>query len=142
MYFVVQQITIHLNSLLLGELDWLSSTNSSGTTGSDKTDLLSGTGISSDSRWMSNVLVVTSSVWMFDRVHSNSSDAWPAVSLGLVLVVRSSGLEEWLVGTSSSGNKSDHGAVGGLDDLLGSRWKTDTSLLGVRVVGNDGGVVS
>ena len=37
---------------------------------------------------------------------------------------------------------TDHGAVGGRDDLLGARGQLDAGLLGVRVVRHHGGVVA
>ena len=39
------------------------------------------------------MLLVSSSVGMLDRVHCHTTDLGPAVTLGLVLVVRASGLE-------------------------------------------------
>ena len=54
------------------------------------------------------MLVVTSTVWVINWVHGNTSDNWPAVALGLVLVVGVSGLEKGLVSPSSSGDDSYH----------------------------------
>ena len=49
---------------------------------------------------------------------------------------------ERLVGTSTTGNDTDHSTDGRGDDLLGSGWEPDTSLALIWVVTNDGNVVS
>lgn len=41
---------------------------------------------------------------MFTYVHSHTTDTWPAVPLGLVLVVGTTGLQDGLVNTSTSSN--------------------------------------
>ena len=35
-------------------------------------------------------------------VHANTSDAWPAVTLSLVFVVGSAGLQDWFVNTATT----------------------------------------
>ncbi|GMT09040.1 hypothetical protein PFISCL1PPCAC_337, partial [Pristionchus fissidentatus] len=131
-----------LHGFLLALLLGLSSTNTSSSAGGDETNLKTGARRSGDGRGVSDMLVVTSSMGMLDGVHGDSSHARPAVTLSLVLVVSTSSLEHGLVGTSSTGDDSYHGAVVGLDDLLGSRRKTDAGFSGVGVVSDDGGVVS
>lgn len=49
---------------------------------------------------------------------------------------------ERLVGTSTTGDDTDHTTDGGRDDLLGSGWELDASLALIWVVANDGNVVS
>ena len=66
----------------------------------------------------------------------------PAVPLGLVLVVGTSGLQHGLVDPSAAGDNADHGAVGGGDDLLAAGGHLHPGPLGVGVVGDDGGVVA
>ena len=74
-----------------------SSSDSTGSLGGDETDLLSAWGISSGSGWVTNVLMVTSSMRMLDWVHSNTSNSWPVSLLGVGLEVGSVGLKEWLI---------------------------------------------
>ena len=50
--------------------------------------------------------------------------------------------KEGLVGTSTTGNNTDHATDGGLDDLLGTRGELDAGLALVGVVADDGNVVA
>jgi hypothetical protein len=86
--------------------------------------------------------MVTTTVRMVDRVHSNTTSLWPAVALDSVLVVSSTGLEQWLVDTTTSSNNTDGSTASGGNKLLGTRWETDTGLVVVRVVSNNGSVVA
>ena len=88
------------------------------------------------------MLMVTSSVRMLDGVHSHTTHLRPAVPLGLVLVVRASGLQHGLVDPTSAGDDANHGPVGRRDDLLGAGRQLNPGALGVGVVGDDGGVVA
>jgi len=120
----------------------LSSTNPTGPPGSDKTDLATGRCSSHDSGGLTDMLMVTTTVGMLDGVHSHTTHLRPAVTLDLVLVVGATGLQHGLVDTSATGDDANGGPVGGGDDLLGAGWQLDPGLLGVGVVGDDGGVVS
>jgi len=88
------------------------------------------------------VLMVTSSVRMVHRIHGNSSNSGPALPLGLECPVGSSGLEHGLVDSASSGNESNHGSAIRLQVLLDSRGISDSSLVLIGVVRDDGSVVS
>merc|ERR1719346_142700 len=110
--------------------------------GGDQTDLLSGGGTTLDSGSLSNMLVVTTTMRMLHRVHGNTTHLWPAVPLHSVLVEGSAGLEDRLVDPSTSSNTSNHGTVGRGDNLLRAGGQLHPGLLGVRVVGDDGGVVA
>merc|ERR1719438_682573 len=112
----------------------LCTTETTSTTGSDKTDLATSGCISSDSRSFTNMLMVTTTMRMLNGVHGNTTDFRPAVSLGLVLVVGTSSLQHGLVNTTTTSYDADHGPVSGRNDLLGARWKLDTALLSVWVV--------
>jgi hypothetical protein len=57
-------------------------------------------------------------------------------------VISSTGLQERLVRATTSSDDANHSAIRGRNDLLGSGWQTHTSLLGVRIVSNDDGVVA
>ena len=50
--------------------------------------------------------------------------------------------QERLVGTSTTGNNSDHTTNAALDDLLGTRWELDSGLALVWVVSDNSNVVT
>jgi hypothetical protein len=54
-------------------------------------------------------------------VHGNTTDNGPAVALGLVLVVGTTGLEQGLVNAATTGNDTDDSTVGGSNDLCGKQ---------------------
>ena len=114
-----------------------SSSDSTGSLGGDETDLLSAWGISSGSGWVTNVLMVTSSVRMLDWVHGYTSNSWPISLLGMGLVVSSVGLKEWLVSSLTTSANTNHASAGGLDGFSDTRWKSNTSLLSILRVSND-----
>ena len=66
----------------------------------------------------------------------------PAVPLHFVFVVSAASLQDGLVNTSTTGDQTDHGSVGGGDDLLGAGGQLDPGPVGVGVVGDHGGVVA
>merc|ERR1712121_105822 len=109
----------------------LSSTNPTGSPGGDKTDLATSGCSSHDSGGLTNMLMVTTTVGMLDGVHGNTTHLRPAVTLDLVFVVGTSGLQHGLVDTSTTGDDANGSPVGGGDDLLGA-----------GVVGDNGGVVT
>merc|ERR1719384_840591 len=120
----------------------LCTTETTSTTGSNKTDLATSGCISSDGRSFTNMLMVTTTMGMLNRIHGDTTDFRPAVPLCLVFVVGTTSLQHRLLNTTASSNNTNHGPVGRGDDLLGSRGKLDTSLLGIRVVGHNCGVVA
>mmetsp|Transcript_22499 Transcript_22499/g.37052 ORF Transcript_22499/g.37052 Transcript_22499/m.37052 type:complete len:312 (+) Transcript_22499:1157-2092(+) len=115
----------------------LDSAKTSGTPGTDKTNLTSSRGLLANSGGTTNVLVVTSSEGMLHGVLSNTTNLGPAVTLHGVLVVGTSSLKQRLVGTSTSGNNTDLGTDIGLDSLLSSRRKAETGGSLVLIVGDD-----
>lgn len=86
------------------------SSESSSSSGGDETDLLSGGGVSGDTGRVSDVLVVTSSVGVLDWVHGHTSHDRPHLSLGLLGVVGSGGLQDGLLVPASAGHDADHGS--------------------------------
>merc|ERR1719443_1039023 len=120
----------------------LSTTDSSGPAGGDETDLATSRRSPPDGGGLANVLMVTTTVGMLDRVHGHTTDLGPAVPLDLVLVVRAAGLQDGLVDTTAAGDDADGGAVGRGDDLLGAGGQLDPGPLGVGVVGDHDGVVA
>jgi len=128
--------------LVLGDLDLAGTPDLTGPPGCDETDLPTGRGSPLDGRWVTNMLMVTTTMGMLDGVHGHTAHLRPAVTLGLVLVVGTTGLQHGLVNTSTSGDDTDHRAVSGWDDFLGARWQLDSALLGVGVMRHHSGVVS
>jgi hypothetical protein len=88
------------------------------------------------------MLVVTTTVGVLDGVHGNTSNLGPAVALDSVLVVGAASLEHRLIDTATTGDDTDGTTAVRLDGLLGTRRKSDTSSVGLNVVGDDGGVVT
>lgn len=120
----------------------LVSSQATSTTGSNKTDLLTGRGVTGDGGGVTDVLVVTSSVGVIDGVHGHTTDLGPLVTLGLVFVEGVTGLEEGLIGTTTSSDETNHGTAVAVEDLLGSRGELHTRAVGLGVVADDGGVGS
>jgi hypothetical protein len=77
--------------------------------------------ISSDSGRMSNMLMVTTTMRMFDGVHCNTSDSRPVRPLGLHLEVHSVGLKERLIGSLTTSGNADHSSAVSLNLLSVSR---------------------
>merc|ERR1719481_2141238 len=75
----------------------LSSPDSTSPPSSNQTDLATSAGSSLDSRSLTNMLVVTTTVGVFNWVHRNTTDLRPAVSLDLVLMVGSTSLQHRFV---------------------------------------------
>jgi len=129
-----------MTSLITDEL--LSALGDTGTPGSDETDLLTWWVVTFARGRVTNVLVVTTTVRVLNRVHGNTTSSRPRVTLCLVLVERGASLQHWLVDTTSSCNDADHGTGHGWDRLLLAGRELDTGLASVKVVCNDGGVVA
>merc|ERR1712217_615467 len=115
-------IKIHLFVVL----ESLCSFKTSSTSSSDKTDLHTWRSASRHGRWVTNVLMVTTTVWMLYRVHCNTSNLWPAVTLDLEFVVRRTCLQERLLCTSASCNLSNHSTARIWNELLRSGWELYT----------------
>lgn len=88
------------------------------------------------------MLMVTTTVRMVDGVHGNTTSSGPVVPLCPGFPHCSGGLQHWLVRTATTGDDTDHTAGVGWDDLLGTGWELDTGLAFVRVVSDDGDIVT
>ena len=82
-------------------------------------------------------MMVTTTEWVVDWVHGDTTDDRPDVSLGSVLVVGVTGLEEWLIDTTSASDDTDcgTGVVRNLDLL--ARWELQSSHAALWVLGDD-----
>ena len=74
-------------------------------------------GESADGSWLTQMLVVTSSVGMVDGVHSHSLDLGEVLLESGVLVVEGTSLDDWLLVLSSSADDSDGGSAVAGDGL-------------------------
>jgi len=119
-----------------------STAETTSTAGGNKTDLLSRRGVAGNSRGVADVLMVTSSVRVLNGVHGNTANNGPAVALGLVLIVRATGLEHRLLSTTSTSDQTDHSTAVRLDDLLLARGELEDGAVDIGVVADDGGVLS
>jgi len=119
-------------------LVWLSGTSDkTGSSGCNKTALLTSGCISSNGSWMSNMLMITTTMRMLNWVHCNTSNSWPVISLSFCLVPGVGSLEEWLICSLSTSADSNHGSAGALNGLSGSGWESDSGLPAVIGVTND-----
>jgi len=115
---------------------------SAGSAGGDETDFATGGSVAADGRGHTDVLMVTTTVGMLDRVHGHTANLRPGVPLSLVLEVGPAGLEQRLVDSAATGDDSHHRAVGRRNRLFRTRRQLDFRLVVIRVVGDDGGVVA
>jgi len=92
-------------------------TDQTGSSGSDQTDLLAVRSITREGAGMADVLLVTTTVGMVDGVHGDTSDSGEVVLLGLGFPVCAGGLEEGLVGSLAASNHANHGSAATLDGL-------------------------
>jgi len=90
-----------------------------------------------DGRRVSDVLVVTTTVRVLNRIHRAATDLRPAVSLHAVLVEVVTSLENRLVHSTSSCNDAHNGAARRRDGLPRTGWETDTRLLSIVRVAHD-----
>jgi hypothetical protein len=132
-------MTSQPTALLLGLLGTTKQTSSPC---SNKTGLLSLYGVPGDSRSLTNMLVVTTTVRVIDGVHGNTTGLGPAVTLDSELVLGARSLHEGLVGTATTSNNADHATGVGVNDLLGARGKLDAGLALIGVVADNGDVVA
>jgi len=112
-------------------------TDETSSSGCDKTDLLSCWGESRHCGWVSNVLMVTSSVRMFDWVHCHTTDVGPVASLDFEHVVFDTGLHDWFIGTATTADDTDHSSAVSVDGLSCTGWQDDSSTETIFRVSDD-----
>jgi len=123
--------------LLLLNDGLLSTSDDTGSSGRDETTLLSSGSISSHGSGVTNVLMVTSTMGMFNGVHSDTSNSGPVLLLGLGFVVSVDGSQERLIASLSTSNNSDHSSAGSLDGLSNTGRKLDSGLATIFGVTDD-----
>ena len=83
------------------------------------------------------MLLVTTTMRMVDGVHSDTTDTRVVILLGMTLPPGSTGSEEGLVSTLSTGNDTDHSTAATHNSLTDTGGETDTGLGEVFVVADD-----
>merc|ERR1719427_997876 len=128
--------------LLLRISDLGSTTDTTDTAGSDETDLSTGGGVTAYGGWETDMLMISTTVGMFNGIHTNSTYLRPAISLHLVLVVRSTRLQQRFVDTTSTRNDTHTGTVERGDDFLDTGGKFHTRHICVFIMCDDSCVTS
>ena len=129
---------MRLNSVLVVDGLETTSDETSSTSGNQTNLLTSGSG-SGHRAWVTNVLMVTTTMRMLNGVHSNTSDSWPLELLGVILVPGVVSLQQWLVGSLTTGYDTHHSSASSLDGSSHTRRKSDTCLLAVFGMTDDDG---
>lgn len=117
--------------------DLASSSDETRSPGRDEADLLSVRRVAADCRRVADVLMITTTMGMLDGVHGDTSDHWPILLLGLLLVISGACLQEGLVGSSTAGADADHGSAAARNGLPGAGWESNSAFLSVFGVTND-----
>ena len=118
-------------------LSLVSTSQKTSSSGSNKTNLLTWNTSSGNSRWFTNVLVITTSVWMVNWVHSDSSHDWEVLSLGLMSPVLNTSLKNWLFISSTGTDNTNHGSRLTVNSLSDTRRKFDSGLKAIFRMSND-----
>merc|ERR1712045_405072 len=129
----------HLLFLLINN-DFSGTSDLTSSSGSNKTDLSTWRNSSWNSRRMTNMLMVTTTVGMFNGVRGNTSDMRPAVSLNSIFVISSASFQHRFVLSSTTSDDTDHSSVGRFVQFFHTRWKFDSGLASIWVVSNDGNI--
>jgi len=66
---------------------------------------------------VTDVLMVTTTVGMFDGVHGDTSNSWPVSLFGVRSVVACIGTEHGLVSSLAASNDANHGSAASEDGL-------------------------
>jgi hypothetical protein len=84
------------------------------------------------------VLATAATKGMVNGIHSNTTNYWPLLGLGLELVKAISGLDQWLVRPTATGNDTDSRQALWGEALHLSAGKLDNGSSGI--VGNKNGI--
>ena len=122
---------------LLGELDFASSPDETCSSGSDETSLLTAGSVPSGGCRVTNVLMITTTVRMLNRVHRDTTNLRPGVTLDLVLVEGVTSLQDRLLDTTATSDDTDNGTGTGVQFLTGTRRELDQRALSVLGVAGD-----
>lgn len=140
-----QPSRIHYQTLSSAHLYFVSShrsSNAASSTGGNLSGLGTGRAVTSDCTGLTHVLLVTSSVRVIHRVHGNTSDLGPLVSLDSVFVESTAGLQDRLVGSATTSDQTNHSSAVAGDGLLRTRWKSNSANALLSILGNNNSIIS
>jgi len=132
-------VCVSLCLLIIELLDISTTSNSTGSSGGNETDLSTRRSISTDSRRNTDVLLVTTTERMVNGVHGNSSNLRPSLSESLHLVEDSTSLKDRLINSFTGGDETDHSSGFTGKGLSGTGGKLDSSLAQIIGVTDDNG---
>jgi len=127
------------NLLVLGVADGRSGQTTSAA-GSNLSSLGTSRHISTTSTGLAHVLLVSTTVRVINRVHGNTGDCRPGVTLDAELVPRTTSLKHRLVSASTTGDQTNHSSALVGECLLGAGRKSNTCYAAVRVLRDNDGV--
>lgn len=81
--------------------------------------------------------MVTTTMGMLHRVHRNTADLWPAVTLGLILMECFASSQQRLLCSATTSNLANHATACRRNDLAGSRRQFHTRKPRVQVMGHN-----
>lgn len=140
--FDIWLVTLYFQTKMsrLISLGRLGATKSTRTSRRNETNLGTSRQVTAHSGSVTNVLVVTTTVRVLNRVHSHTTNLRPAVALDLVLVVARTSLKHRLVAATTTRNLTHSRTAARRNGLLGARRKLDTGEARVEVVGDQNAV--
>jgi hypothetical protein len=83
-------------------------TESTGSSGGDQTNLSARSSVSTDTSRETNMLMITTTEGMVHRVHAHTLNTRPSTAFGFIFVISSTGLEHRLISTTSTSNNTEH----------------------------------
>ena len=129
------------NLLVLGVADGRAGQTTSAA-GSNLSSLGTSRHISTTSTGLAHVLLVSTTVRVINRVHGNTGDSRPGVTLDAELVVCTASLKHRLVGASTSSNDANGGTATVRKGLFGSGGETNAGHTTVSILRHDNGVLA
>jgi len=76
-----------------------------------------------------NSLVISTTVWVVNRVHGHTGNMWVELTTGLGLVVSGTGCTHWHLVSAMAGENTDGGSAVSGKFLQSARWHTNTNLV-------------
>jgi len=107
------------------------SSNQTSPSGGNETALLTSWRVTPGSGGVTNMLMVTTTMRMFDGVHSDTSHSGPILPLGLGLEVGGVSLKKGLIAPLSTGDHTDHGSAATHNGLPDAGWESNARLLSI-----------
>merc|ERR1740117_2588527 len=94
--------------LLLGEFHLIITSNSTCSSSRDQTDLSTCWLASTDGCWFTDMLMVTTTMRMFDWIHTNTSNFWEHLSLWFEHIMLNTSLQDWFFISTPSSDYTQH----------------------------------